>query len=113
MAALPGTVSVSYGYGSQCTITVSENVMQWLKERNAAESSVADDNTETAIAWHRFIGPFKGIATKYLDEYIQWFCFLRNAEVIGKMKEDIVDELWKMVNKQERNVSNRSYRNRQ
>ena len=86
--------------------------MKWQKERNAAESSVADGDTETARAWHRFIKPFKGIATKYLDEYIQWFCFLRNAEVIGKNKKDIVSDLWKLLNDAPQTVSNRSFRRR-
>ena len=113
MAAYPGTVSVTYGYGNQCTVTVSEDVMKWLKEHNASETVVVNNDTDTSISWNSFISKFRGIATKYLNEYIQWFCYLRNAEVIGKNEEEIVEELWKTVNDYERKVSNRSFRKRE
>lgn len=89
---------------------VSDLVREWLGLNGVKEFTVLPKRNETEMAWERFTSCFRGISTKYLNEYLQWFCFLRRQEVMGKSKENIVDSLWQIINKYERYISNRNFR---
>ena len=103
----PGSIAVQIGLMQQRSVTVTNAVFDWMRSHNGEEAGLGDDNSATLIAWCSFLMHFRGIATKYLDKYVAWFCFLRSAEVIGKKTENIACELWALINETERTVSNR------
>lgn len=94
------------------TMYVSDELDDWISDHGVDESTVLDPGNDIDLAWHKFVSPFRSISMKYLNDYLQWFCYLRQQEVIGKSKKDIVNMLWKMINEQERTLSNRNFRNR-
>lgn len=105
--------SVVSGYSPDGTrsVNVDDSVNDWLVQHGISMCIVQSDGTRITESWNRFIAHFKGINTKYLRLYIAWFCYLWNAKVAGKAKEDIACELWKLVNNTERTVGYRRFRN--
>ena len=71
---------------------------------------VAEEDKEFIAKWRGFWATFNGVSKKHLDAYIAWFCFLQNSEVIGKKRSAIVAEMYRILTKQERFISNRSFR---
>ena len=91
---------------------VSEYVDDWLSEHGVNTVTVLDPGNHIEIAWHGFISTFRSVTMKYLNEYLQWFCFLRQQEMIGKSKLETVFALWQLLSKYERTLTNRNFRSR-
>lgn len=106
ISAPPGSVKYERVGFHQYETEFSESVSMWLKNHNAANVRFEEDKL---IEWDEFLMHFRGIATKYLDKYVAWFCFLRQqkVEVMGKTKENIACDLWALINVTERTASNR------
>lgn len=107
MAGNPDSVVSGYSPDGYRRSTVDDSVKKWLFQHGITKCTVQTESTRITQSWNSFILHFKGINTKYLGLYIAWFCYLWNAEVIGKTKEDIASDLWALINKTERTVSNR------
>lgn len=74
-------------------IYVSDLVREWLGLNGVKYVTVLQRRNEIEMGWYRFTSCFRGISTKYLNEYLQWFLFLRSQEVMGKSKENTVNSL--------------------
>lgn len=107
MAGSPDSVVSGYSPDGYLRGTLSTSAKEQLLRHGITKYTVHPSSTRITDAWELFIAHFRGIATKYLGLYIAWFCYLWNAEVIGKTKEDIASDLWALINKTERTVSNR------
>lgn len=94
-------------------VNLMTEVKNWLSDHRVTSAHIQDSNCDTITAWDKFISGFRGISSKYLTEYVNWFCYLRQKEVIGKNKKDIVSELWTLLNNTPQTVSNRSFRKRE
>ena len=109
MAGNPDSVVSGYSPDGYRRSTVDDLVKEWLFQHGITKCTVQTESTRITQFWNSFILHFKGINTKYLGLYIAWFCYLWNAEVIGKTSSDIASDLLSLINQTERSVSNRKH----
>ena len=105
----PDSVVSGYSPDGYRRSTVDDSVKKWLFQHGITKCTVQTESTRITQSWNSFILHFKGINTKYLGLYIAWFCYLWNAEVIGKTSSDIASDLLSLINQTERSVSNRKH----
>ena len=105
----PDSVVSGYSPDGYRRSTVDDSVKEWLVQHGITKCTVQSESTRITQSWNSFILHFKGINTKYLSLYIAWFCYLWNAEVIGKTSSDIASDLLSLINQTERSVSNRKH----
>lgn len=82
MAGNPDSVVSGYSHDGYLRGTLSTSAKEQLLRHGITKYTVQPSSTRITDAWELFIAHFRGIATKYLDLYIAWFCYLWNAEVI-------------------------------
>lgn len=105
----PDSVVSGYSPDGYLRGTLSTCAKEQLLRHGITKYTVQPSSTRITDAWELFIAHFRGIATKYLGLYIAWFCYLWNAEVIGKTSSDIASDLLSLINQTERSVSNRKH----
>ena len=110
MAGNPDSVVSGYSPDGYRRSTVDDTVKEWLFQHGITKCTVQSESTRITRSWNNsFFLHFKGINTKYLGQYISWYCYLWNAEVIGKTSSDIASDLLSLINQTERSVSNRKH----
>ena len=109
MAGNPDSVVSGYSPDGYRRSTVDDSVKEWLFQHGITKCTVQTESTRITQSWNSFILHFKGINTKYLGLYIAWYCYLWNAEVIGKTSSDVASDLLSLINQTERSVSNRKH----